>query len=600
MNVDDISQSSQEEQDWDNTAQENPAHSLGDSQEDGFHAQALRVFGSVMRRFAGQTPRAWAEQMLQQVTPFLKGVQASLYCTNTSKQTLEFLAGFALDFQEKVKQSYAFGEGLIGQVAKDQETITLSDHQDFVSIASVHKIRIKCIIIKPLLYNKQTVGVLEINFPQIPPREFIDFLHTIGDGMASQLYGQLHSFLLSKEYEELRIRENRLNRMSQAATEGIILLDEHRTILEVSDTARNILGYSSEELMGRPVFDFLKNDSSGLDLSQDMQPNSPLEVEVLRKDGHLSHLEILERVDNKSGTTQKILSLRNLSRHNVAQASSSAETRDVREEERNQQLAQLLRQRNRNLATQVNYVQRIQKVFLPSDELIKKQLSEHLVFQQSRDAVGGDAYWFTYQDNRTILATYDCTGRGVSGAMLSLATAHFLQEIVNFKHIINPDEVLTQLHKKFQAHINTTEGSELDGLDITLCTLDKVRQELSFAGAHQNLILIQGGELKEFRGNRQNIGGVNPSDEVNRIFTQTRIPLLRGEKNYFYMFSNGIPDQFGGESGQKFTKKRLLDLLLKIHKHPMKEQKRIIYDMVQTWMKDQKQVDDMILIGFVV
>jgi sigma-B regulation protein RsbU (phosphoserine phosphatase) len=64
------------------------------------------------------------------------------------------------------------------------------------------------------------------------------------------------------------------------------------------------------------------------------------------------------------------------------------------------------------------------------------------------------------------------------------------------------------------------------------------------------------------------------------------------------MFSDGYADQFGGSDGRKFMIKRLQNLLLEIHKLPMSEQFRRLDNEIETWMENEEQIDDILIVGF--
>jgi hypothetical protein len=57
-------------------------------------------------------------------------------------------------------------------------------------------------------------------------------------------------------------------------------------------------------------------------------------------------------------------------------------------------------------------------------------------------------------------------------------------------------------------------------------------------------------------------------------------------------------DQFGGEKGKKFMRKRLKETLLNIYHLPMKEQKQKLDHTFEQWKGDQEQIDDVVMIGF--
>ena len=126
-----------------------------------FHDEALTKFGKIMRWQEGQTLKSWSENLLDQLVPFVGGLQAALYYSDVIKKELLFASGFAIDFESNIASSYKYGDGLIGQVALNQEAMVLSDKQEFASITSMRRIRLKCIIILPLIYNGRTTGVMK-------------------------------------------------------------------------------------------------------------------------------------------------------------------------------------------------------------------------------------------------------------------------------------------------------------------------------------------------------------------------------------------------------------------------------------------------------
>jgi serine phosphatase RsbU (regulator of sigma subunit) len=70
------------------------------------------------------------------------------------------------------------------------------------------------------------------------------------------------------------------------------------------------------------------------------------------------------------------------------------------------------------------------------------------------------------------------------------------------------------------------------------------------------------------------------------------------DDDIFYLFSDGYVDQFGGSEMKKFMYRRFRYLLLTIHRFPVADQKAIIEDNIRTWMGNNIQVDDIMVIGF--
>jgi serine phosphatase RsbU (regulator of sigma subunit) len=106
------------------------------------------------------------------------------------------------------------------------------------------------------------------------------------------------------------------------------------------------------------------------------------------------------------------------------------------------------------------------------------------------------------------------------------------------------------------------------------------------------LWLIRDKELIQYSPDKMSIGGNNYSDYE---FTEITIPLQKGDS--IYLFSDGYPDQFGGERNKKFMTKNLKQLLLQITHLSAIEQEAILQSNLQTWKGSFPQIDDIILVG---
>ena len=137
-------------------------------------------------------------------------------------------------------------------------------------------------------------------------------------------------------------------------------------------------------------------------------------------------------------------------------------------------------------------------------------------------------------------------------------------------------------------------------MDMALCSIDKKRRVLEFAGAMNPLVYIQNGELKSIKADLQGIGGVQYHE--NFRFTKHEIPLTE-TPTWFYIYSDGFEDQFGGKNHKKFMSKNLKKLLLEIHSKPKEKQREILDNTIEEWIhsspqEDNEQMDDILIIGF--
>ena len=247
---------------------------------------------------------------------------------------------------------------------------------------------------------------------------------------------------------------------------------------------------------------------------------------------------------------------------------------------------------NKDLTDSIEYAKRIQTAILPLDTTIRKHLNEYFILFKPRDIVSGDFYWFTHKDGKIFIAAVDCTGHGVPGAFMSMIGAEILTTIVLNENIYQADKILDKLNKYVRTALKQDTSDNQDGMDMALCVIDKEKKILEFAGAKNPLFYIHNNKLTKIKGSRQAIGGY----QFGKFESHT---IQYETPTWFYIFSDGYADQFGGpDENEKFMVKRFKSLLLETHQLPMEEQKRILDENIEKWKGKVKQTDDILVIGF--
>lgn len=261
-----------------------------------------------------------------------------------------------------------------------------------------------------------------------------------------------------------------------------------------------------------------------------------------------------------------------------------------------------IHKKNKALTDSVNYAKRLQEAVLPEENLLNENFPDHFIFFKPKDIVSGDFYWYGEVDsswdfdesNKTkIIIAADCTGHGVPGAFMTLLGHNFLHLIVNIQEVVDPEQILYKLDQLVVETLKQREsGTMKDGMDIAVMSIDEEKEIVNFSGAGNPLFFIRDGALNEVKGSHFGIGGVL---RKAKVYTPTKIPYKKDD--IFYMFSDGFSDQIGGIEGRKYYKKRFKELLLKIHKKPIKEQKEILNKTFENWRGEKKQIDDVLVMG---
>jgi serine phosphatase RsbU (regulator of sigma subunit) len=250
--------------------------------------------------------------------------------------------------------------------------------------------------------------------------------------------------------------------------------------------------------------------------------------------------------------------------------------------------------KNKDITDSINYAQRIQQTMLPSGEEIIGYFPESFILFLPKDVVSGDFYWFGQKEGKTVFCAADCTGHGVPGALMSMIGSTLLNETINNKGITKPADILFQLRENIIHALKQTgaSGENKDGMDISLCCLNRERNLLEFSGANNPVYLVRNNLLSKIKADKQPIGIYSG---LPLPFTNHEIPVQKGDS--IYVFTDGFADQFGGPGGKKFKYKQLEELLLNSSNLPMGGQQEIISNTFVTWKGTNEQVDDVCIIG---
>jgi PAS domain S-box-containing protein len=253
-----------------------------------------------------------------------------------------------------------------------------------------------------------------------------------------------------------------------------------------------------------------------------------------------------------------------------------------------------IQNKNKKITESINYAKRIQTAILPNNRVISKALPDSFILYKPRDVVSGDFPWFVQLKDEIFIAAVDCTGHGVPGALLSLIGYFLLNDIVRSRKITEPGIILDLLDEGVTTTLRQDEDATTkDGMDIALCKINLNTNEVEYAGAHRPLYIMKNGLMEEVKGNKFPIGGGIFKNQTN--FTNTKIQLSRGDSIYFS--SDGFPDQFGGPEGRKFGPKKVREIIERVHSLPMQESMVTFDHEWENWRGEQKQTDDVLIIG---
>lgn len=251
-----------------------------------------------------------------------------------------------------------------------------------------------------------------------------------------------------------------------------------------------------------------------------------------------------------------------------------------------------IKQKNRYITDSINYAKRIQEAVLPSSKILNNLIPEHFILFKPKDVISGDFYWVKKLRNHLLIIVSDCTGHGVPGGFIAMLGISILNEIVRRDEIHKPSQALEAMRKVIKSALKQTEfaDSQDDGMDMGFVAIDLETNELTFSGAYIPLYIVRNKTIKILKPILNPIG-IYPFEKP---FVDEKTQLQ--DKDMIIMTTDGYKDQLG-ENNEQFTTKRLKGIIAENSDSSTKNQKQALLEEFLFWKKNNKQTDDVLVLG---
>ena len=249
-----------------------------------------------------------------------------------------------------------------------------------------------------------------------------------------------------------------------------------------------------------------------------------------------------------------------------------------------------------DLNDSIIYAERIQKAIFPQIKEINSTFKNSIFINRPKHVISGDFLCLMKRrkNGDIVGGVGDCTGHGVPAALLSVLSHEMLSNNTRkhkeLKNIIN--YLNNNIIRNFSSH--NKENKISDSLDLILFRVMPEQQLIQIAGIKRPFIHYDSvTKTHRYISLKGNSLGTPIADVESIPFEEIKFE----KDDYFYFFSDGITDQFGGPEGKKLMKKRLIEFLDSVKELPS-HRKQIELDIfLRKWQNNTEQTDDMVFLG---
>ena len=265
------------------------------------------------------------------------------------------------------------------------------------------------------------------------------------------------------------------------------------------------------------------------------------------------------------------------------------------QEELNATLTQILEQKetlndkNKKIEDSFQYARAIQHALLPLPNALYSV--PNFILYRAQAVITGDFYWVAdeKEDDVVYVSVVDCTGVGVSPALMSLAGYHQLN--VGLKtHHREIEKVLVDCHKQLLQLLPTADEGPENGMEISLFKLQKCK--LTYAGGRLPLMIYRkkDGKIDLLPASPVLLG--HSSNPEFKVWTRE---LQAGDR--VYVFTDGLSCLW--EDGASIEKaiRHLQSFLTQNGNLSLVQQHQKLNHLLEARFGDQAVQDDLILIG---
>lgn len=387
--------------------------------------------------------------------------------------------------------------------------------------------------------------------------------------------------LMGQDVTDAQALESKFEHLVENAPDCIYQTDFYGTIVYANPQTAFLLGLSQAELVGRRFHEFIREDKR--------KEVMDFYTRQFRENlgSTYSEYPMVTQAGNVRWLGFQVVMLNRTAEQDIE--GYIAIGRDITER---LEAEQLIQHQHKNITDSLSYASRIKQALLPDEKALKDAFAEAACLNRPKDIIGGDFFWMARSGKRQVFVLGDCTGHGVPGAFMTTIAVGLLRQIVREDFSRNCEDVLAIFNKtlsKLLAGNGSPESN--DFVEMGVCFIDTESRHMEFISSGIGLHVVRNGAIHSYHNGSR---GLNYKLDYRGM--AEKISFQPEDK--FFLFSDGIYDQLGGDSHKRFTRQRLIDLIQSNSGRKLEEVVGEVKKQADLWKGDLPQIDDQLLVAF--
>lgn len=187
-------------------------------------AEGMSKFMEIMQ--GDRSKSDFYDTVLTAVIRYCGAIQGGIFLLNNEDESdpfLELKACYAYSRKKFIDKRIPIGHGMLGQCFLEKETnvFTSVPERYFDITSGLGEATPRFLLIVPMKYDQNVMGVLEIASFEKMPQYKVSFIEKIAENLASVVLNIQHSIKATKLYEESQLRAKRLQEQEEALRQNI-------------------------------------------------------------------------------------------------------------------------------------------------------------------------------------------------------------------------------------------------------------------------------------------------------------------------------------------------------------------------------------------